>query len=242
VSNSIPKQHLIFIEILEKNLHQHLYRLSKIFYDPTATNVQLFNELKTGIETGLIRLDVDFNSVRQDKLYRTLKITKTDERFDKRHNIIYMITVPKSEASTIRFNYKKEQEFLNNDLSDDILIDQFNLIANVVPGPKTSWVGIPKYSGAKWIGRLDRNEMAGNMIGFINEASDTIEICEIIGTHKYLRREKRPSWKDATCRDRNILYLSSIKGEYKLSMFKQDMKINKSYKIPYMKQFEACLI
>jgi len=237
--NVMPKQHLVFVEIAENNLHQQLYRLSKIFYDNNATNVQLFNELKSGIESGMIKLDVEFNDMRQDKLERMFKITTADKRYDNRHNIVYMITVSKSQfkSPTIYYNYKTEKDILNNEISDDILADEFHAIVTAKKGCRN----IPNYSGAKWISRNDKIETEGNKIGFIDETADTISICEIIGTKNYTRREKRPEWKEKDCKNKNVLFLSSIKGEYKLSNFKKEMKLNKTARIDYMQDFEVDL-
>jgi hypothetical protein len=235
VSNDLPKQHLVYMELCEKNLHQQLHRLSKTFYDNNSTNVQLFNELKVGIESGMIRLDVDFNDMRQDKLERMLKITEADKRFDNRQNIIYIVTIPQSKASMIHNNYKTEENILNNDISDELLIDEFNAISTAKKGSRK----IPKYSGAKWNGRSDKIELSGSKIGFVNEKTDTIEICEIIGVMNYVRREKLPDWKEKDCKNKNILYLSSIKDRYSLSNFKKIMKLKKSDRIVYMQEFEV---
>lgn len=238
VSHILPKQHLVFAELAEMNLHQHLHRLSKTFYDNSATNVQMYNELKMGIESGMIRLDVNFNDMRQNKLERTLKITEADRRFDNRFNIIFMVTVPRSPASTIHCNYEIEKAILDNELSDDVLLDEYHAIAKSKKGSRN----IPKYSGAKWISRNDKTEIAGNKIGFINDKTNSIEICEIIGVLNYTRREKRPDWKEKECKGKNILFLSSVRVTYELSEFKKEMKINKADRIEYMKEFTANLI
>lgn len=238
VTNEIPNRHITYVELAENNLHQQLHRISKIFYDNDATNVQTYNELVQGIDSEMIRLDVEFNNIRQDKLERMFKITDADRRFDNRYNVIYIVPIPQSKLVTHNtlINYNIEKDILENNIDDDELVNEFITIANAKKGSRN----IPKYSGAKWISRSDKIEIAGNKIGFAHEDTDTIEICEIIGIKEFTRRERRLTWawKEKDCRGKNVLFLTSIKGIYKLSKFKKEMNIKKMDKISYMKEFQ----
>src|SRR5205807_2080305 len=142
---SINKQnsHLFFIEKLESDLSKHLYRLSELFYNNIATNVRIFNDMIDEIESGLIYLDAVFNDIQQKRLEKAFKITETDRRFEICHDIIYIIPVPKSTASTIRHNYQFEEELIKSDLNTNELRDQFEIISSSKKGSRK----IPIYAG-----------------------------------------------------------------------------------------------
>ena len=73
---SNENQNLFFVEKEEPNLSQHLYRLSGLFYNKSATNLQILKEIVDEINSGLIHLDVDFNDAQYLKLEKAFKITE----------------------------------------------------------------------------------------------------------------------------------------------------------------------
>lgn len=233
LSTNKQNSQLFFIEQMEDDLAKHLYRFGQMFYDNNKTNVQIFNEIVDEINLGLIYLDMTFNDIQHKRLEKTFKITEADKRFAIRHNIIYIVPIPKSSASTIRHNYQFEEEFIKSDLNTNELRGQYEMIvASKKIGRK-----IPIYIGPKWLSRRDRIEIEGNKIGFTHESTNTIEICEIIGIKEFSRRDKRKHWKEKDNKNRNILFLSPIIEKYQLSKFKTIMKLKKTDQIKYMQEF-----
>ncbi|VBB17697.1 hypothetical protein YASMINEVIRUS_160 [Yasminevirus sp. GU-2018] len=243
VSNNNTDSTLLFVEVVNEPLHQQLHRLSKIFYNPDSTNVQIFHAIIDSIDSGRITVDSGLASNNSKKknawnkfvenLEEALEITDRDKQFDVRHNIVYIVHVPKSKLSQVRTTYENEEQYIRSNISDEVLNNEFDAIFNAKKGARN----IPHYSGPKWIS-TDNTELQGSKIGFAHDDRDCIEVCEILGVRPYTRREKRGNWKEKDCKNKNVLYLSTLRGEYKLSSFKKQFKIPLKEKIEHMRDFE----
>jgi hypothetical protein len=231
-ANRIRGASLLFVEKLKKDHMQQLYSLSKTFYDQKMTNMQLYNKIMSDMKNGIIHIDIEMNDARQTRLEKILNITDADRRYNNREKIIYIMTIPRSDVPDASL-FAAESEIIHSNLNDEKLMDEYTAITNAKKGMRN----VLSYSGPKWVGRSDKIEIPGNKIGFAHELTDTIQICEILGVKPYTRREKRAYWKEKDVKDRNILFLSSIKGTYKLSKFKRENNLDKTYRIPYMTEF-----
>lgn len=219
---------LTMIETLEKNPHKQLFRLGSILYSHNKTNVEIFETIRRNISTGTIQMDVEFNATRQDKLSRTYKITLEDMRFYNRNNTFYIVPIPKPKSSQIHQQYLIEKDYFKIDVDREKLKEQMQMIKKAKS---------KEYFGPKWLGTSDKHELPGNKLGFLNEKTGVIEICEIVDTHKFGRRDKRAEWKEKENRDKNILFLSPIIKKTKLTKFRKDVGIKKYEPIKYMQPF-----
>lgn len=220
--NTIDK-HILFCEILERNLHTHLHRLTDVFYNNQLSNVQKYAKIESDIQNGFIKLDVEFNDMRKDKLERQLKITAQDKAFDKRHRTLYLIT----DLET----YEAEEELLKSTDYNE-LVEEFELINRAKKPTKNT----PHYSGAKWL--CDDSIIVDTKIGFVHKKQKIVEFCTVIGAKLFSRREKRAEWKEKENKGRYILYLSPIIGSCSFSVLKQKLDISKFADLDNFTQFE----
>ena len=222
-------KNITFIEPEEKYLYKQLFRISNIIYPESLTNIEKFQNICQMIKNNNIISNVIFDHKIKQKLEKMFKITESDKRFYNRNNTIYIVTISKTN-STIKEYYENEKEYLRSSLTIDDLTKEFEQIIKPKSLSKT-------YSGAKWLGTKRQNEISGNMIGFLHQRKQIIEICQIIDVHKFSRKFKRPIWKEKENKDKNILFLSPIINTIRLSELIQSQNINKTYDFENMEEF-----
>jgi hypothetical protein len=240
ISTSAVDAQITLIEKKEANIQEQLHKLHELFYDQEKDSVEKYIDLTKDIKNDKISLD-NFTPSDKVKLEKEFNITKADKDHHNRFNILYIVPLPTKRQQDadlpIRDYYDVEKNHFRTNVSDVALAEEFALVKN--PKAKTN-----VYSGPKWIGRDDKMEVPGNKIGFLNQATKTIEICDIIDVHKFGRRIKRQEWKEKGNRTKNILFLSPVRKKMKLTRFKQlVMKTQKKKqldikKLKYLDRFE----
>lgn len=222
-SNTVTTD-LSFVEILDKNLHEQLYRIGKIIYN--KKNIDIYKQICIDIDKSNIILDVKFNETRKNKLQRIFKLTENDMRIINCANTLY--TIPISKSSEIYEQYMDEQEYMDKKISTNKLNKQLINIDTT-----------KEYSGPKWLSSIDKCIIPQNLIAFVEK---NVKICRVLAVSKFSRKHKRSNWKEKINRDKNILFLSSIIDIMSLSEFRKLIGIHKDDKILYMDEYILDLI
>lgn len=203
--------------------------MQSVFADPETSNVDNYYDVLQKLRSGDITVGTKITGSKKKKLEELYEVTEEQKNFYNRKNVIYIASVPHEHDAPVNQYYQAEKEFFSTETSNDKLREQMiGIHANKSKN----------YDGPKWLGRADGIEISGNKIGFADEEEDVIEICHIIATKKFGRRDKRANWKEKENRGKNILFLSPIVGQLSLSEFKRCTKQSMFKTISYMREFE----
>jgi len=210
---------------IKKDIIMQLNRLGKSIFDDSSRRdryfrlIELINDKKILInKVNNLKTDIT------EKLEDYYNINIKHKVIHNKDNVMIMIPVPNNSSSSINMNYQYEKSYLKKKLSNDILLEEIELIKK----KKGS------YSGPIWIGSLDKVEIPGNKIGFIRGSDDLIKICEILHVDKFSRKYKRPNWKEKENRNKNILFLTPIINSMKLSELKQKLNMSVYDRFEYL--------
>jgi hypothetical protein len=209
------KINVMLIEKQTKLLHDQLFQISNIIDDPMLPNIDRVVKI---LKFDHIRLVNELNSDEKvslcTKLEKLYGITIKEKKYHNRCNVIYTINIPEDQNDIINQMYYTEHEYLNTNTP----LYQLNEEINTIITAKTN-----AYSGPKWLTVSNNKEIIGNNIGFIRTLNGTnqVEICEILHIQNFERKHKRAEWKEKDNRNRNILFLSSVKKKVSLLKFKK---------------------
>ena len=215
-----------------------------------AYDLECYAKIDELVRSDMIQVQSEFTTKEVAALEKTYGIRKKDYAYIDRHKMMYVNTVSKSRIAMSTghmLDLEQRYLYLPNKVGEITGFRKNRAYCNKVRARTeelTSEVEqilagkLKSYSGPMWLGKDGGSEAQGSMLAYADDDNDTIEVCQILGTHKFTRTYKRQGWTEKENRDKKILFLSPVLMQISLSEFRKTLKRPSYRKFSRMEKIE----